>query len=64
MTCIVLVRNPHGGGILPLTAGEDGDEIAQWPSQEAARAAAADHHLVQAWGGHIVDLDNQEVTLI
>lgn len=60
MACIVLTRNPTGGGVLALTE-DDGDNIAQWPDRAAAKAAADDHRLLQAWGGWVIDLDAAEV---
>jgi hypothetical protein len=64
MTRIVLTKNPNGGGILPITEGlmdESGGNIAQWPDAEAAKQAAQDHPLIQAWGGWVIDLDYEEV---
>lgn len=62
MTCIVLTRNPLGGGVLALMDdGGEGDNIAQWPDVKAARDSAAEQTLVRAWGGWIVDLDALEV---
>lgn len=64
MTCIVLTKNPNGGGILPITEGlmdESGNAIAQWPDAAAAIKAAQEHPLVQAWAGWVIDLDHNEV---
>jgi hypothetical protein len=61
MTCIVLVQNPTSGGVLAITEGEENDRIAQWPTMQEANAATADHPLVKAWGGYVVDLDYLEV---
>lgn len=60
MTCIVLVKNPHGGGVLAITE-DDGESIAQWPTAQAAQDAISNHTLVKAWGGYVVDLDYLEV---
>ena len=60
MACVVLLQNPQRGGVLAIT-DEDGDEIAHWPTVEAAKAAISDHLLVKAWGGFVVDLDAEEV---
>jgi hypothetical protein len=64
VTCIVLVQNPQRGGVLAITEGEEDDQIAQWPSHEEAAAAVADHVLVKAWGGYVVDLDLLDVRQI
>lgn len=61
MTCVVLTKNPYGGGVLAITAGDDGS-IASWPNEEEAIAVAVNHPLIEAWGGWVVDLDNLEVT--
>lgn len=64
MTCIVLTRNPNGGGILPITEGlmdESNNPIAQWPDAESATKAALEHPLIQAWTGWVIDLDYEEV---
>ena len=60
MTCIVLVKNPNGGGVLAITE-DDGESIAQWPTAKEAQDAIANHSLVKAWGGYVVDLDYLEV---
>jgi hypothetical protein len=60
MTCIVLTKNPNGGGIVAITEGDEGN-IARWSEKEQATADALDHPLVKAWGGWIVDLDELEV---
>ena len=64
MTCIVLVQNPSGGGILTINEGEENDEVVQYDTVEEARADLRDQPLVKAWCGYVVDLDNLEVTLI
>jgi hypothetical protein len=61
MTCIVLTQNPQRGGVLAITEGEDGDEIAQWPNVDAAKAAIENHTLIKAWGGYVIDLDNLDI---
>jgi hypothetical protein len=63
MTCIVLTRNPNGGGVLPITEGlmDEPNPIAQWPDAALALKAAQEHPLVQAWTGWVIDLDNEEV---
>jgi hypothetical protein len=60
VTCIVLVKNPNGG-VLAITEGEAGENIAQWPDTQTAEKEVADHPLVKAWGGFVVDLDYLEV---
>jgi CHASE3 domain sensor protein len=64
VTAVVLVQNPHGGGVLALTEGEENDQIATWDSAKEAEAAAQDHRLVVAWGGFVIDLDALEVTTL
>ncbi len=62
MTCIILVQNPTSKVVLALT--EDDGEMARWPNANAAAEAMADHTLVEAWGGYVIDLDKLEITEI
>jgi hypothetical protein len=60
MTCIVLVQNPNGGGVLAIT--DDDQNIMRYDTAEEAERDTKDQPLVRAWGGFVVDLDSLEVT--
>lgn len=60
MNCVVLTRNPSGGGIVAIT--DDEGNIQQWPDAAAAVEAVKDHTLIRAWGGWVIDLDFERVT--
>jgi hypothetical protein len=61
MTCVVLTKNPNGGGIVAITEGDEGN-IARWDNSSDALTDAREHPLIKAWGGWVVDLDYLEIS--
>lgn len=60
MTCVVLIKVPHSGGVLPIL--NDQNEPIVWMTAEHALQAVKDKPIVKAWGCFLVDLDEQTVT--
>ena len=55
MECVILLRNPEHGQVIPITDGEDGIHV--FDNHEDAVELAEHHPLCQAWPHQIVELD-------